>query len=233
VTYQVRVRTPFDIVSVDLGTLIALPDPEAAEALNTRIMAWNALDELHGRSYAERGLIAVQFEKRRLWSNLVDPDTGTIFANFTAWMSCSQFLGCRRTNFEAKGDVLLLSDVPSAALVDIKKENIKVLLQLSTAVRNDPEVLEAAKILPHDKFEEKLEREHPHQHIESRKPLRFNPGRSGAKKIEECIAYAIEHGIAGGRDEAVVRMAETALDQWFLEEELRSMPAETTESAVQ
>jgi hypothetical protein len=73
---------------------------------------------------------------------------------------------------------------------------------------------------------EKVEREQPHQHIETRHLLRFNPGRSGAKIVEEMICWALEHDIAGTRDEALVRAAESALNEWKLELELREMPVE-------
>lgn len=231
---QVHARTPMDIVSTNLSDLIALPDPEAADALNTRMAALDQIHKIHERSYGERGIIAREFEVRRLWAHLIDPDTGQAFPHLTAWLSCSDFLGGRRVNFEAKGDIEKLSDVPQSKLIDVPKSNIKLLLQLSTAVRNDPEVLEAAKNLDQDGFLQKLDQEHPNQHIEQRKPLRFNPGRSGARLVEETIAWALEHDIAGTRDEAIVRAAETALNEWKLEQELREMPAEeTTESAVQ
>lgn len=222
---QVHIRTPFEIVSTNLETLIALPDPEAAERLTERIMAWNMVDELHKHSYVERGLIAVQFETKKLWQYTIDPETGEHFPNFSAWMSCPEILGCRRTNFEAKKDLLLLSDVPTAKLIDVPKENIKVLTQLSTAVRNDPGILEAAKG-PADKFLEKVEKEQPLQHIESRRPLLLKPGRSDRKAIDLWVEYAIQHDLAGNLTEAIVRACETALYQAQLDEELKSMPVE-------
>lgn len=228
-TIQVRARTPMEIVSTNLSDLIALPDPEAAEALNTRMAALDQIHRIHERSYSERGIIAREFEVRRLWAHLLDPETGFPFPHLTAWME-GGFLGCRRVSFEAKTDMLLLKDISADKLIDVPKGNIKLLTQLSTAVRNDPAILAAAKTLTQDQFLEKLDKEQPSQHIEQRKALRFNPGRSGAKVVEEMIAWALDHDIAGSRDEALVRAAETALCQWGLE---REMPEETTESAVQ
>jgi len=75
-------------------------------------------------------------------------------------------------------------------------------------------VLEAARTLPREAFEEKVEREHPLQHIEARRRMVFNPVRSGAKTVEEMLDYAVENDIAGNRDEALVRAAETALEAW-------------------
>jgi hypothetical protein len=223
---QVHARTPLELVSTNLSDLISLPDPEAAEALSTRMAALDQIHRIHERSYSERGIIAREFEVRHLWKYLEDPETGQSFPHLTAWLS-SGFLGCRRVSFEAKADMLLLQDIPADKLIDVPKGNIKLLLQLSTAVRNDPEVLEAAKNLDQDGFLQKLDKEHPNQHIEQRRALRFAPGRSGARVVEEMIAWALEHDIAGNRDEALVRAAETALDEWKLEQELREMPAET------
>jgi hypothetical protein len=221
----VRARTPFDIVSTNLSDLIALPDPEAADAMNERMAVFEQVQRIHERSYVERGIIVREFEKRHLWQYLIDPDTGEAFPHLTAWLSCSDFLGCRRVNFESLRDMKMLEDVPTEKLIDVPKGNIKVLTQLSTAVRNDPGILEAAKRLPQNEFLSKVEKEQPGQHIESRRPLRFSPGKSGARVIEEWIAYAIEHDIAGSRDEAIVMACEAALHDAQLDEELKAMPA--------
>lgn len=226
-TLQVRAHTSLDIVSVNLSDLIAMPDPEAAEAMNQRMAIFELVHKMQERSYVERGVIIREFERRNLWEHLTDPDTGQAFPNLTAWLSCSSFLGCRRTNFEVKADMKLLADIPSEQLIGItEKSNLKVLAQLSTAVRNEPGILEAAKRLPQDEFLEKVEKEQPLQHIEMRRVMRFHPGRSWAKVIEETISYAIEHSIADTRDEALLRMAETALNEWQLEEEIKNMPVE-------
>lgn len=212
--------TPFDIVSTALSSVIALPDPEAAFALNSRILAWNVIDKLHERSYVERGLIAIQFEKKQLWKHLIDPDVGQPFENFTSWMSCSQFMGCRRTNFEAKRTMSLLDDVPAEKLIDVPKGNLNTLIQLSTAVRNDPSILAAAKTLQPEKFLEKVEKEQPLQHLESRKPLHLMLGRCDRKVIDRWTEHAITNGIAGSVTEAIVRACELAMDDVELDEEM-------------
>jgi hypothetical protein len=219
----VRVQNAWDIVNTNLSDLIALPDVQAAPRLNERMALLDQIHKIHERSYSERGIIAREFERRKLWQHLVDPDTGQVFPNFTAWMSCSDFLGCRRVNFEAKKDMEGLEDVPQAKLLDVPKGNIKVLKQLSTKVRNKPEILEAARNLPQNKLLQKIEQEEPDQIIEAKQVLRFSPGRSWVKTIEKAIEWAIENDIAGTRDEALLRMAETALEQWELDFELSHM----------
>lgn len=223
---QVRARTQFAICLPNLSDILTLDDPEAAVAMNARMALFEQVQQIHERSYVERGIIIREFEKRQLWKHLIDPETDQAFPHLTAWLSCRDFLGCRRTNFEAKRDLASLADVPAEKLIDVPKGNLKLLVQLSTQVRNDDAVLQAARTLKTDEFEEKIEAEHPHQHVEARRPLRFNPGRNGAKVVEQVIAWALEHDIAGSRDEALVRMAETALDQWQLDQELKDMPQE-------
>jgi hypothetical protein len=227
-----RAPGPLAILSSNLDELLALADPEAAESLNAWMGALKRVEEVYEVSYGQRLVIIRNFEERGLWRYLTDPDTDQVFPNLTAWLS-SGFIGCRRVNMEAHKDARALADIPPEKLIDVPKSNIHTLTQLSTAVRNDPGILAAARNLSQDDFLEKVEKEQPNQHLEVRRPLRFNPGRSGAKIVEEVITYALEHNIAGSRDEALVRMAETAKNQWDLEDELRSMPAETTENAVQ
>jgi len=223
---------PLDSINLNLSDLLALPDPEAAEALNTRMYVLDQIHRIHERSYSERGIIAREFERRSLWKHLVDPETFEAFPNLTAWLSCSDFLGCRRTNFEAKRDIELLADVPAEKLIDIPKGNLKVLTQMSTAVRNDPGILEAAKSLLPNEFLEKIEKEQPSQHIESRRPLRFSPGKSGAKVIERWIAYALDHDLVGTRDEAIVRACEMAMNDAQLDEEMESIPENKAANAT-
>ena len=105
----------------NLSDLICLPDPEAAEALNERMAVWMRIDKLQERSFVERGLIIREFERRKLWAYLVSPETGQPFPHLTAWLSCDNFLGCRRTNFEAKRTLEMLQDVPAEKLVDIPR----------------------------------------------------------------------------------------------------------------
>jgi aryl-alcohol dehydrogenase-like predicted oxidoreductase len=89
-------------------------------------------------------------------------------------------------------------------------------------------VLEAARTMPREAFEEKVEKEHPHQHLQVHRALSFRPDRSGAKVIEAAIAWALEHDIAGTREEALVRACETALNQWELDFELSQMPVDVS-----
>ena len=218
--------TAIEVLSVNLSEAISMPDPEAAESLNRRMAAWVRVDRLYERSFVERGLIIREFEKRQLWKYLIDPETGVNFPHLSAWLSSADYLGCRRTNFESKRILAMLEDVPAEKLIDVPKANLHTLTQLSTAVRNDPDILEAARTLPREKFEEKLEREQPQQHIEVHSPLKFHFIRSQRKAIEAWVEYAMNHNLAGTREEAVAWACEEALDNALIDERLDSMPAE-------
>lgn len=217
---------PLSILTVNLADVMGLPDPEAATALNDRMLLYARIERIRERSYAEVGIIAREVERRQLYRHLIDPETGESFPHFTAWASSINFLACRRTTFEAKRVLASLEDVPTEKLLEVPRGNLHVLTQLSTAVRNDPAILEAARTLPREQFEEKVEREQPFQHIEARHPVKFHFGRSQRKVIEEWIAYAIEHDKAGSQEEAVAWACEEALDNARLDERLDAMPAE-------
>lgn len=217
-------RTGLEIFTTRLADIFALPDQEAAPALNQRMVVLDQVHRIHELTYPEIGIISREMERRHLYKHLIDPDTDEPFPSFTAWASCSNFIACRRIIFESKRDMEMLKDVPSEKLIDVSKSNIKVLTQLSTAVRNDPAILAAAKS---DKLMEKVEKDFPGQHLEVRKPLRLNPGRSDAKVIEKWIAYAQEHDLAGSPTEAIVKACEIAMHDAELDEELKSMPEVT------
>lgn len=225
-TTQVRraLPSPMAILSTNLDDLLALGDAEAAEALNSWMAALRRVEEVYAVSYGQRLVIIRHFEERSLWQYLIDPDTSLMFSTMNAWLS-SGFIGCRRVNFEALRAGKLLADVPAHKLIDIPKGSLHALALLSPAVRADEAVLEAAK-MGEDALLDKIEAEHPGQHLETRKPMRFSPGRSWAKTIEEAIAYALEHDIAGSRDEALLRMAETSLNDWQMDEEIKKEQAE-------
>ena len=218
-----------NLTLVNLSDLICLTDEAAAGPHLTGGMSiLDEISRIHERSFVERGIIIREFERRQLWKHLTDPETDQPFPNLTAWLSCDKFLGCRRANFEAKRTLAMLEDIDPAKLVGIQRGNLRTLTQLSTAVRTQPDVLEAARTMPREAFEEKVEKEHPNQHVQVHRALSFRPDRSGAKAIEEAIAWALEHDIAGTREEALVRACETALHQWELEQELKDMPVDVS-----
>lgn len=222
---QVHPRTPFlDVVEVNLAQLIALPDQEAAESMQVRMACIERVEEMHERSYAEVGIIAGQFQKRELWRLVDNPMSGEPFISWSAWASSSG-IRCRRIIFESKKDMERLGDVPADRLIEVPKGNLKVLIQLSTQVRNQDDILEAAKTMEPSDFLEKIETEQPFQHVESRTPMVIKPGRSDRKIIERWSTYAQTHDLAGSLTEAIVRACEQCLIDHELDE-LHPVPDE-------
>ena len=99
-------------------------------------------------------------------------------------------------------DLETLSDMSPEELSRIPESNFPILKQLSTKVRSDPAVIQAAQTQRADQLIEQIKRDHPDQHIESRKVLRFPASESQAAEIEEAITLAIENG-AMNRTEAL------------------------------
>jgi hypothetical protein len=213
------VEDVYNLLSIPLERFIKKADGEAAFFLHHRMRAFDWMDEQRERSYAERGLIAIEFEKRKLWQYLDDPATKKPYTSFNAWAS-SRCNGARSVTFDAKRDLEALQDVPAAELRDIPKGNLKVLKQLSTAVRKEPAVLQAARSMTTPQFLESIEKLFPEQHIESPIVVKVNAAPADASTFEEAIQYAIDHEIAANRSEAMGRMAYTALEQWRLEAEI-------------
>jgi hypothetical protein len=186
-----------------------MPDPEAAVLLTQWLELLEAADRLHAVSYGQRLVIIRHFEERALWQHLIDPATDLPFASMTAWLS-SGFAGCRRVNMEAHRDAQALADIPAEHLQGVPKGAIKVLRSVSPAVRRLPEVLEAAK--SEEGLLEKLEADHPMQHLEVRKPMMLRMTQAQRAVVAEWVNYAVEHDLAGNREEAVMMACYTALE---------------------
>jgi hypothetical protein len=220
---QQQQHTPIALANLEtnLADVLALPDREAAAAIDLRSRAIDAVHKLSLRSFGERGIMAREVERRHLWRYMLDPTTGESFRNFTAWMETREE-ACRRAMFDAYTDLKLLEDVADQfKLIDVPKGNIKALTLLSSEARNNPDILDAARTLKRrTAFEEHIERVCPEQHVEPRRLMRFNPTRSERRDIEAWIEWAIEHGDAASATEAVARACEAALAEALAGEEV-------------
>ena len=216
-----------DSASPDLD-YSSLPDTDAEQA----IYDWmRRFDDAQRLSYSRVGMLCREVKRRLLWRHRDDPDTGQPCTSFTRWVRvCAPY--SYATCFAALGDVESLSDVPDEHLSSIPPSNYPTLRQLSTAVRSEPEVIEAAKTQRNDEFIETIRKSHPNQHLESRKTLRFHPSESAAKKIEEAIQAAMERG-ASNRDEALECLAVNALEDWRMEQEVESAHEEYRSKAAE
>lgn len=199
---------------------LTLSGTEAEEAFFGRLRYLDCVEKL---SYAERGLICHQVETCAFYKLHINPETGRA-CTFCEWLR----LACPwsyATAFAAMRDVEQLKDVPAEELAQIPPSNFPILKQLSTEVRNDPAVLEAAKTKHTEDLVQHLQEFHRDQHIERTKLIRIRPSELGAQKIEEAVEWAISHQIAGNVSEAIERACETALEYWPREYEIKDLAA--------
>jgi hypothetical protein len=162
------------------------------------------LDDTDKFSYAEKGKICLDIKNTLDYRNRINPDTGQP-CSLSQWIRLAAPWSYQ-TCFSAMRDLESLSDIPMEHLAKVPQVNFPILKQLSTAVRAQPSVLSAAKTQRVDQFIEKIKRDHPDQHLEARKTLRFVADESQAAEIEEAITLAMEHG-AMNRTEALLAIA--------------------------
>lgn len=202
------------ITELTLVNLRSATDQYAAQILDAKM---RVLEQQWRRSFVEKGLIAVEMKQRQLWKHVLDPQ-GQPFKSMEAWI-CNAAPQSRSDCFAAMRAVEELRDIPREQLAEIPRVNIATLRQLSTAVRSDPAVLEAARNLSEHEFTAKIEAEFPSQHVEARKPIKLRPTTSQSLVVERAIQRAIELG-AHDREEGLEVVA------WFYLESNREFKGE-------
>jgi hypothetical protein len=195
-----------------LTRILVLPNSEAESVLYERL---RYLDRTTKLAYAEIGYVCLAVQTYRLHEHrIIDGKP----CSFTRWIRLAAPWGYS-TCFAAMKDVGDLKDIPVEHLAEIPQENFPILRQLSTAVRAEPQVIEAAKTKSSDQFTQQIRKDHPEQHIESRKMLRVNMDESALAKVEDAITAAMQRG-AASRGEALEQICAEVLLEWQLEDEI-------------
>lgn len=176
------------VTEASLIALRSMPDEIAAVALDGQM---RTLEAIWRRSFLARGLILLEMEQRMLWKHLTDPATGEPYKSLGVWIITAAPQS-RSGAYAALSAVKELRDIPREHLEGVSRCNVSVLQALSTAVRNDPAVLRAARDLPEREFIRKIQKDWPSQHIEERKMLHMNPVKSASIVIEQGIRKAME-----------------------------------------
>jgi len=190
---------PLTVAALD--EMRKLDDPTAAAIVTARA---RFIDKQHDLTFAEMGCIASYVEERALWKHVLTP-SGQTCRSQNEWIevACPK---SRSTWFDAKRRWKELEDVPAEDKLHMSRGNLIVMQKLSTAVRQDPKVLEAAKRLPEAAFVEAIQEAHPDQHVEQLKGVHVKAEASAAKVIEEAIDLAMRLG-AHTRAEALEELA--------------------------
>lgn len=202
------------ISPADLHEMELLDDVSAAQRVTARA---SFIDSQTRSTFMEAGMLADFVERRRLYQCVDNPETGMPCQSQNEWISAFCPFS-RSTWFDAKKRWKELADIPAADRVQMPRSNVLVMQSLSTAVRKDPAVIQAAKNMSADAFRQKIETEHPEQCIETQKPMHLKPEKSQAKVIDAAVDRAIQLG-AHSREEAFEMMAVEFLSSHPEEEE--------------
>jgi hypothetical protein len=204
--------TPYQ--GLDWRAVKRMDAPEAATMLDG---ALRSLDRIAKQLFIQRGLILLEVESRRLWEHLTDPETGAPYRSFEKWVVTAADYS-RRDCFYALAAAKELRDIPVKELSQMPRCNIALMSQLSSQVRQRPEVIEAAKTLPEKAFVAKVQAEHPEQHLEARQPV-VMASAEDCEEFEAAIRRAMELG-AATRAEAIKDISVNYLLDHPAEEEM-------------
>jgi len=194
--------------------LRAMPDEAAAEYIDVRVCD---LEEGYKRTFIERGMCLLEMEQRMLWKHRINPQTGEPFTSFERWVlvRCPQ---SRSDAYAALRAVKELRDIPREHLEAIPRCNVHILQSLSTAVRNEPEVLKAAREMSEREFVRHVQKHHPLQAIEARRKIQFTMPGGDVSLVEQSIQECME--------KEQLSTKEDVLMFWALEYSAENMGAE-------
>lgn len=197
--------------------LLGLADEDAEPILFNRLQQIAHTFEL---GYAEVGLICREVDAYLLWEKRIDPETGQPCASFTRWVRVC----CPRsyaTVYAAMRDIESLKDIPDHDLSQIPASNFPIVQQLSTSVRAEPDVIEAAKTQNTKGLVDHVRANYPDQAIEHSKMLRFKMSSSAAERVEMALKMAQLKG-ANNWPDALELICAEAMEAWRYEEEIES-----------
>jgi hypothetical protein len=180
----------------------ALPDAYTAQLLDSHL---RLLEQQWKRSFISRGLILIEMKQRQLWKHVLDRNARP-FTSLESWI-VDAAPQSRSDCYAAMRAVEELRDIPREQLADIPRCNVATLRLLSSAVRSDPDVIEAAKNLSEKDFTARIEKDFPLQHIEGRRQIRFKLLQSDYEVVEQAIEMAMQDGACETREEALLAIA--------------------------
>lgn len=177
--------------------------PTQALLTDTEVRQW---EKRHNAQFSRLGILLLECRTKELWRYLPQG-----FHSFDAWlldaMPCS-----RSTGYSALQVAERLSGIPEAERALISPGNLRTLAEVDDpkVIKSRP-ILDAAKSMKPAAFREHVIKQHPEQHIEAYKPMRFQPTESQREKIEEGIALCLQLGDAVTREEALEQVCQ---DYW-------------------
>jgi hypothetical protein len=176
-----------------------LPRPERAQYITDAVSKWA---KKYATRFAVLGLMLYEFESEHLWEEVIDETVGFPFGTFGQWMArCTPgekgeaYPPARSTAYAALKARKALLDIPAADYAQIREANVGTLVQLSTAVRRDPAVLEAARGA-NPALVALVKEKHADQHVEASTMFRCPLSEGQMDDVEKAIAMAMNRGCA-------------------------------------
>jgi hypothetical protein len=203
-----------DVTESSLIQLRGMDDTDAAIFLDARL---RELEAQWKRTFIERGLILLEMEQRLLWKYLTNPLTSEPYTSFERWIVTAAPQS-RSDAYAALRAVKELRDIPREHLEAIPRCNVHILQSLSTAVRNEPEVLKAAREMSEREFVRHVQKHHPLQAIEARRKIQFTMPGGDVSLVEQSIQECME--------KEQLSTKEDVLMFWALEYSAENMGAE-------
>lgn len=167
---------------LDLNGLRGKAPQEAANALAGIL---GSLDTVEKQAFAVRGMCCLLLEERELWKEFTDTEVGLPYASLDRFLKQTlpnSWGYCR----DALRAVKELREMPFQDLLDMPRCNIETLKKVSSNIRKEPKVIEAAKTLTESQFAAKLSKDYG-QHIESKSTLKFTYTASELAEVERAL----------------------------------------------
>jgi DNA polymerase III delta subunit len=172
------------ILAPDFKSMRSKPPQEAADALRGLLAS---LEGVEDQVFAARGMACLLIEERELFRQSIDPEVDRPYESLDRFLKVvcpKSWSYCR----DALRTVKALKETPFTDLLEIKRCNLETLAKVSTNVRKEPKVIEAAKSLPEKEFTQKMNREF-NQHIESKSTLKLTYAAGEMAEIEKALDW--------------------------------------------
>lgn len=207
---EMKLELPSHFSEESLFMLKKQPRMFQAHACDARTRQIEAQNK---RNFLEIGLVGLFVEENELWKELIGED-GQLYRSWDAWVMDAAPIS-RAYAYDAKSKIKILREnkIPLEEAAKIPQCNLKQLVKLSTPVMRDPEILKKAATLSENAFYEEVRTSHPNEHLCVRSPMKFAMEISERKIIDAAIDMARLLDEAVTREEAILAICTSYLDQ--------------------
>ena len=187
-----------EITEADILNLRDVDELQAADIFDARV---RRLEARHRATFVEMGLILMEMEDRELYRVLVDPATGHYWTSYDRWLCNAAPIS--RSGGYAAVKAMRNTVIPISDLREMPRFAVETISQLSPAVQRNPVVIISAKNDTEEVFREKLEKNFPDQHIETKKSVRLKTDKSSRVVFDKAVEAMMVLYEAATREEAI------------------------------